>query len=101
MGHARNCIIGTAADALIVIGGGAGTLSEVAVAWTGAAAAAVVVMEGLDGSVRQFAGRALDGRPPLGREVVGAGSAKQAVGLVLGKLEQAGLWMPEQIKRVG
>ncbi len=52
------------------------------------AAAAIVVLGGLDGSVRQFARRALDGRPPLGRVVVSAGSAEEAVGVVVGKLKQ-------------
>lgn len=87
MGHARKCIIDTAADALIVIGGGAGTLSELATAWIGGPAAAIVVLEGLDG------------RAPLDTVVVGAGRADKAMGVMLGELEQARLWMPELIKR--
>lgn len=87
-------------DALIVIGGGAGILNKVTAAWIGTSATAIVVLEGLDGSVRHLAGRALDGLPPLGSVVVGAGNAEEAVRVVLGKLEQAGVWMPELIQQV-
>ena len=33
LGHARNVVVACAGDAVIVVGGGAGTLSEVAMAW--------------------------------------------------------------------
>jgi len=47
MGHARNALTAIAGDVVIAIGGGAGTLSEIALAWIHARP--IVVMEGAGG----------------------------------------------------
>ncbi len=90
LGHLRNAVIGSAADAVVAIGGGAGTLSEVCFAW-GAAAAVIVVVEHVAGSCSHLAGQRLDGRVPHGRQVVGVRSAEQAVAEVVVALRREGL----------
>ncbi|PNH11074.1 hypothetical protein TSOC_002137 [Tetrabaena socialis] len=109
LGEARNAIIGTAANAIVAIGGGPGTLSEMCFAWMGPAAtmavetagtlaaaavgatAVVVVLTGVQGLSAEWAGRAFDRRPPEGRAVVGAGSAEEAVAVVVRRLRGAGM----------
>jgi uncharacterized protein (TIGR00725 family) len=70
------------ADAVVAVGGGAGTLQEVAVAW--ANRRRVVVMTGVSGSTAGLAGQHIDRRGPPDREaVLGAATAAEAVQMVL------------------
>ncbi len=78
MGYARNVLIVQTAEALIAIGGGAGTLSELALAWQSDKPIVALDLPGFSG---EFAGKALDGRPR--REVLRATSAEAAVRLAL------------------
>jgi uncharacterized protein (TIGR00725 family) len=77
MGYARNVLIVQTAEAVIAIGGGAGTLSEIALAWQADRALIALAVEGFSG---EWAGRALDARAraPIAR----AASAAEAVSLV-------------------
>ena len=90
MGEARNALVAHAADALVVIGGGPGTLTEACFAWS--FKKPVVVLTSVAGLVLQggFVGQALDGRPPLGRAVQGAATPSEAVQAVAAALLQAG-----------
>ncbi|KIY92338.1 hypothetical protein MNEG_15625 [Monoraphidium neglectum] len=59
LGHHRNGVV-AAADAVVAVGGGAGTLSEVAFAWVWGRAP-IVVVTGLPGVTASLAGQRLDG----------------------------------------
>ncbi len=61
MGMARNVLVVSAADAVVASGGGAGTLSEMAIAWQLGRPLIGLLVEGH--SLR-FAGQALDGTRP-------------------------------------
>ncbi len=78
IGYARNSIIVSSADAVIAIGGGSGTLSEVALAWQ--YDKPIVILRGLPGITKQFIDQALDGR----RDdcILGADSPEDAVATV-------------------
>jgi hypothetical protein len=68
-------------DAVIAIGGGAGTLQEVCTARK--AGRPIVVMRGVSGCTAGLAGTWLDGRGGKNRQpVLGAHSAEQAVQLL-------------------
>ncbi|EFJ52856.1 hypothetical protein VOLCADRAFT_86249 [Volvox carteri f. nagariensis] len=95
LGEARNATIGTAADAVIAIGGGPGTVSELCFAWM-AQALAVVVLSSVQGLSAALAGRALDGRVPARRVVKDACSAAEAVELVVQTLHRAGFHVEVQ-----
>ena len=72
LGEARNAVVATAADAVVAVGGGFGTLSEIGLA--------------LKGGVPVVGLRTWKIRPPGGpleRDVVEAGNAGQAVELAL------------------
>lgn len=58
--HARNVIVVGSADVVLVVGGQAGTLSELALAWT--LGRPVICVAGTGGWADELAGRALDGR---------------------------------------
>jgi len=60
LGHARNVMTALAADMIIAVGGGAGTLSELCLAWIHGRP--VYVMEGSGGWSDRLAGEALDAR---------------------------------------
>ena len=60
MGYARNMIVACASDALIAVGGGSGTMSEIAMAWQ--YGKPIVVIEGLPGTAVELAGKSLDER---------------------------------------
>lgn len=60
MGWARNVIIVASADVVIAVGGGSGTLSEIAFAWQ--LGKPVVALDTGDGWSHELAGRALDDR---------------------------------------
>lgn len=59
LGHLRNGIV-AAAEAVVVIGGKAGTLSEMALAWR--YNRFLVALSGAGGVAEQYAGKELDGR---------------------------------------
>lgn len=81
LGEHRNGLVGRA-DGVVAIGGGAGSLQEVAVAW--ANRRPVVVLIGVSGSTAGLAGQHIDRRGPADRQpVMGAGSAREAVELLL------------------
>jgi uncharacterized protein (TIGR00725 family) len=63
MGHARNALVATAADALIVVGGGSGTLSEAAMAWSNGRL--IIAMTGTGGTADTIACKPLDARRRL------------------------------------
>ena len=81
MGTGRNILVVRAADAVILVGGGAGTLSEAAFAWQ--LGKPVVALRGSGGWAARLAGSAIDDR----REdrVLAADTAEEAVGLALGE----------------
>lgn len=60
MGYARNVLIVQTAHAIVAVGGGAGTLSEIALAWQSDKPIVALDVEGFS---REFAGRVLDARP--------------------------------------
>jgi uncharacterized protein (TIGR00725 family) len=64
MGYARNVLVVRTGEAVIAVGGGAGTLSEIAYAWQ--FGKPICAVQGLGGYSEAFAGKALDqrgGRP--------------------------------------
>lgn len=79
MGFARNQILGLSADALIAIGGGVGTLTEMAYSY--AYKKPVIVIEGLGGIPEQYIGKYLDEKKTI--KVLGAKTSKEAVELAL------------------
>jgi len=60
MGWARNCITGIAGDVVVVIGGAAGTLSEIAYAWM--YDRPILALSCCEGWSRRIAGQAIDNR---------------------------------------
>jgi len=60
LGYARNVIIACAADAVIAVSGGSGTLSEIALAWQ--YGKPIVVLDVLPGIASELAGKPLDNR---------------------------------------
>lgn len=64
LGHARNSIVAMAGKAVIAIGGGAGTLSEIALAWC--YARPLIAVTGLGGWSEKLAGMQLDHRQETG-----------------------------------
>jgi len=60
LGHARNVVLVCSADVVIAVGGGAGTLSEIALAWVHGKP--VICLDRGEGWSAELAGRALDTR---------------------------------------
>ena len=85
MGYARNVLVVRTAAAVIAVGGGAGTLSEIAHAWQ---LDRPIVALDTDGFSGELAGRALDdrARPPIARAL----TARAAVELALEGLRAFG-----------
>jgi len=81
MGVARNVLVVRAADAVILVGGGAGTLSEAAYAWQ--LGKPLVALRCSGGWAARLAGTALDGR--RAEVVLAADSAAEAVELALAR----------------
>jgi uncharacterized protein (TIGR00725 family) len=84
MGYARNVLVVSMADAVVAVGGGAGTLTEMAMAWQ---LDKILVGLELPGWSAELAGRALDGRPRP--EVIRAASAEEAVAALARELRRA------------
>ncbi len=83
MGYARNCIIACAADAIIAVSGGSGTLSEISLAWQ--YGKPIVVLKDLPGFSAQLAGRSIDER--RSDVIMGAQNPHQAVSIIKRILE--------------
>lgn len=87
LGHLRNGVVASSADAVIAIGGGAGTLTELGFAWIHQRP---IVALSVDGWSAALAGRAIDDRhdalEPALRVVRRADTAAEAVSLVLAAL---------------
>jgi uncharacterized protein (TIGR00725 family) len=60
IGIARNLLVVSTGDAVVAVGGGAGTLSEIALAWQ--MGKKVICVEGLEGWSEKLAGKSLDSR---------------------------------------
>jgi uncharacterized protein (TIGR00725 family) len=86
--HARNSIVAQA-DAVVAVGGGAGTLSEIALAWV---FKRLVVALRVDGWSGKLAGQRVDDRiryPEIqDDQVFGAIDAEEAVGIVASRIRQ-------------
>jgi uncharacterized protein (TIGR00725 family) len=81
MGYARNVLVVSMADAVVAVGGGSGTLSEIAMAWQ--MGRLVVALE-IEGWSARLAGNALDDK--RADTVLGARDAAHAVEIVAGRL---------------
>ncbi|WIA20459.1 hypothetical protein OEZ85_004866 [Tetradesmus obliquus] len=79
LGSYRNGIVGRA-DAVIAVGGGAGTLQEICIAWK--AARLVVVMAGVSGATSALAGKCIDGRDVNARSRSPSPAARPRVAVV-------------------
>jgi hypothetical protein len=80
LGFARNFLVVNSADAIIIVGGGAGTLTEAAAAY--GKGKPLVAVKGTGGVADAWAGKYFDDRKTL--KVSGAESAEKAVTMVLG-----------------
>lgn len=78
MGYARNAIIACAADALIAVSGGSGTMSEIAIAWQ--YGKPIIVIENLPGISKELIGKSLDNRRY--DTIIGAKDASTALEIV-------------------
>jgi uncharacterized protein (TIGR00725 family) len=74
LGYARNVLIVTMADAVVAVGGGAGTLTEMAMAWQ---LGRIVVGLDVDGWSRKLGGRPIDEQ--RGDVVIAASTPSDAV----------------------
>lgn len=83
LGYARNVLLVTMASAVVAVGGGAGTLTEIAMAWQ---LDRPIVALALPGWSEKLAGSAIDARvrPPI----LAAKSAEEAVELVARALDR-------------
>lgn len=81
MGYARNVLVVASADAVVAVGGGSGTLTEMAMAWQ---LGKIVVGVDADGWSARLAGTALDDKRP--DTVLAARDAAEAVALVAARL---------------
>ena len=82
MGYARNVLVVSMADALVAVGGGAGTLTEMAMAWQLGKLVVGVDVEGWSG---RLAGQAIDeSRPDCVLSARDAAHAVERLALVLG-----------------
>lgn len=86
MGFARNQIISLSCDAMIVIGGGVGTLTEVAYAY--AYGKPIIYVEGTGGLVEPFVGKYMDSKKKV--KIVKASNAQKAVESALKLIERCG-----------
>jgi len=85
--HARNAVV-AGADAIVAVGGGAGTLSEMSFAWI--RNRLIVALTGVAGWSEELAGRCVDGRPRFSNmpedRVFAAASAHEALAIVAERL---------------
>jgi uncharacterized protein (TIGR00725 family) len=78
LNFARNSLVVLSADAVVAVGGGVGTLSEVAFAWQ--YGKPVVAVNSMGGWSAELAGKTLD--PRRTDHVVSAGSVEEAIAAV-------------------
>jgi uncharacterized protein (TIGR00725 family) len=88
LGHLRNGVVARA-DAVIAVGGGAGTLSEMAMAWAFDRPIVALRVEGWSGELadRRIDPRRRPGAPEQDR-VYGADTAEEAVALAVDQLRR-------------
>lgn len=86
MGKSRNFVVAYSGDAMIVVGGGAGTISEVAAAYQ--AARPIVTVKGTGGVADEWAGKYLDARRT--RLILGGSSPEDAVKKAMRELSRHG-----------
>jgi uncharacterized protein (TIGR00725 family) len=79
LGIARNVVLVASADVVVAVGGGSGTLSELAIAWQ--LDKPIVALAAVEGWSRDLAGRAIDDRRT--DRIASAESPEQAVALAL------------------
>lgn len=84
IGKARNFVVAYSGEAMIVVGGGAGTMSEVAAAYQ--VAKPIVTVKGTGGIADEWAGKYLDDRRT--RLIVGGSSPEDAVKKVMRELSR-------------
>lgn len=84
MQHARNVLVVASADIVVALGGGAGTLSEIAMAWQHHKPIIALATQG--GWSAELAGRALDHR--RGDAILAARSVDEVVALIRGELSK-------------
>lgn len=88
--HLRNSLVAQA-DAVVAIGGGAGTLSEMALAWIYRRLIVALRVNGWSG---ELADRCIDDRVRYDKipddQVFGANDAAEAIGIVIARVEQYG-----------
>ncbi len=82
LGHIRNGLVARAAQGVIVINGGAGTMSEIAFAWI--YNKPIVAMKGSDGWAEKVAGTRIDEKRP--DKIYAAETAQEALDLIEGEL---------------
>ena len=83
LGYARNQIVALASDVVIVIGGGVGTLTEMAYAYN--AGKPIIVIEGLDSIGEQFIGKYMDEKKKV--KIRGVRTPEEAVELAFKLIE--------------
>jgi uncharacterized protein (TIGR00725 family) len=86
LGKARNFVIAYSGDAMVVVGGGAGTLTEAAAAYE--VAKPIVAVKGTGGVADEWAGRYLDDRRT--RMILGGSSPEDAVKKLMRELSRHG-----------
>lgn len=88
----RNILVAATADVMVAIGGGAGTLSEIAVAWQ--LGKPVITLAASGGWAERLAGESVDAR--RGDVIHGAATAEEAIALAL-ELSARGIPEPGDI----
>lgn len=79
LGFARNFLVVNSGDAVIIVGGGAGTLTEAAAAY--GKGKPVIAVRGTGGVADEWAGKYFDGRRTV--RIVGAENPERAVALAI------------------
>ena len=99
IGKSRNFVVAYSGDAMIVVGGGAGTISEVAAAYQ--VAKPITTVKGTGGVADEWAGRYLDDRRT--RLILGGSSPEDAVKKVMRELSRQGKGpaKPKAVRRAG
>lgn len=94
---ARNVLVVSAADVVVAIGGGAGTLSEIALAWQ--LRKPIIALACSDGWAAELAGRSLDNRRD--DTILRADAVPQAIDHVHRVSESLALVNPERVPHIG
>ena len=99
IGKSRNFVVAYSGDAMIVVGGGAGTITEVAAAYQ--VAKPIATIKGTGGVADEWAGKYLDDRRT--RLILGGSSPEDAVKKIMRELSRRdkGVAMPKGARRAG